>query len=118
MSGPHSGPRVRAALGLPTVLVFASGCASFSHDAPTPSPIVGVWLVRAPEAPFPLHMFAFHSDGTVEQSNPDAGDLRTSDSNLMGVWRSNADRSGERQRSELHADRSFLLVAPQLDLNL
>jgi len=42
--------------------------------------------VTAPEAPFPLHMFVFHSDGTVQQSNPDAGDPNTSDSNAMGVW--------------------------------
>ena len=31
-------------------------------------------------------MFVFHSDGTVQQSNPDAGDPNTSDSNLMGIW--------------------------------
>jgi hypothetical protein len=31
--------------------------------------------------------FCFHSDGTIEQSNPDAGDPNTSDSNLMGAWR-------------------------------
>ena len=48
--------------------------------------IVGAWIVRIPDAPFPLHMFVFHSDGTVEQSNPDAGDPNTSDSNLMGTW--------------------------------
>ena len=42
--------------------------------------------MRIPEAPFPLHMFVFHSDGTVEQSNPDAGDPVNSDSNLMGAW--------------------------------
>ena len=38
-------------------------------------------------APFPLHLFVFHPDGTVLQSNPDAGDPNTSDSNAMGVWR-------------------------------
>jgi hypothetical protein len=47
--------------------------------------------VRAPAAPFPLHMFVFHSDGTVQQSNPDAGDADTSDSNLMGVWFADGD---------------------------
>ena len=87
------------------LIMVASGCASSppgEHSAP---PIVGVWLVRAPEAPFPLHMFAFHSDGTVEQSNPDAGDPRTSDSNLMGVWR--ADGPGVRGKLvEVAADRA------------
>jgi hypothetical protein len=36
-------------------------------------------------------MFVFHSDGTVQQSNPDAGDPNTSDSNLMGAWVPNGD---------------------------
>jgi hypothetical protein len=31
-------------------------------------------------------MFIFHSDGTMLQSNPDAGDPNTSDSNGAGVW--------------------------------
>jgi len=31
-------------------------------------------------------MFVFHADGTVLQSNPDAGDPATSDSNALGVW--------------------------------
>jgi len=48
--------------------------------------IVGAWLVKSPEAPFPLHVFVFHADGTIVQSNPDAGNAKTSDSNLMGQW--------------------------------
>ena len=48
--------------------------------------IVGAWLVRMPEAPFQYHMLIFHADGTMIQSNPDAGDPRTSDSNGMGAW--------------------------------
>ena len=39
-----------------------------------------------PTAPYPYHLLIFHADGTVIQSNPDAGDPRTSDSNLMGAW--------------------------------
>jgi len=31
-------------------------------------------------------MFIFHSDGTMLQTNPDAGDPNTSDSNGAGVW--------------------------------
>lgn len=42
--------------------------------------------MKSPEAPFPYHMFVFHSDGTMLQSNPDAGDPNTSDSNGVGVW--------------------------------
>lgn len=36
-------------------------------------------------------MFVFHA-GTVEQSNQDAGDAGTSDSNLMGAWDTDGDR--------------------------
>jgi len=75
------------ACGILALMLGASGCVTAPIEQRSAPPIVGVWLVRAPEAPFPLHMFAFHADGTVEQSNPDAGDPRTSDSNLMGVWR-------------------------------
>ncbi len=48
--------------------------------------IVGAWFVKAPEAPFPYHMFVFNADGTMQQTNPDAGDANTSDSNGMGMW--------------------------------
>ncbi len=37
-------------------------------------------------APFPYHMFTFHSDGTMLQSNPPAGNKDTSDTAGMGVW--------------------------------
>ena len=50
------------------------------------APIVGVWVVTMPEAPFPVHMIAFHADRTVVQSNPDAGHVTSSDSNAMGAW--------------------------------
>ena len=70
-------------------------CLASCHEAPNgqgASPgVVGAWVVKIPDAPFPLHMFVFHSDGTVEQSNPDVGDPNTSDSNLMGVWRTVGD---------------------------
>ena len=46
----------------------------------------GPWLVTIPEAPFPYHLLIFNADGTVHQSNPDAGDANTSDSALMGAW--------------------------------
>lgn len=68
-------------------------------------PIVGTWVVQAPGAPFPLHMFVFHSDGTVLQSNPDAGDPHTSDSNAMGVWVSDGD-SIKGKLVEITADRA------------
>jgi hypothetical protein len=69
-----------AALGL-------AGCYHSPEERGGSATIVGAWVVKIPDAPFPVHMFVFHSDRTVEQSNPDAGDANTSDSNLMGVWR-------------------------------
>ena len=63
----------------------ASGCRPAPVKDKVPA-IVGTWIVSIPDAPFPIHMFVFHSDGTVEQSNPEAGDPKTSDSNLMGAW--------------------------------
>jgi hypothetical protein len=66
-------------------------CLAACHEAlngkGSAAAIVGAWVVKIPDAPFPLQMFVFHSDGTVEQSNPDSGDPNTSDSNLMGGWR-------------------------------
>lgn len=54
--------------------------------------IVGVWRVKTIGAPTPYHMFAFHSDGTMQQSNPPAGNTQTSDTAGMGVW---AEQKGE-----------------------
>jgi hypothetical protein len=74
------------ALGWIALCFSLAGCHQASSEKSNSLPIVGAWLVKVPEAPFPFHMFAFHSDGTVEQSNPDAGDPNTSDSSAMGVW--------------------------------
>ena len=80
-------------------------CHQASVDQHDLQPIVGTWLVTIPEAPFPLHMFAFHPDGTVQQSNPDAGDPTSSDSGAMGVWL--ADRDGFKGKLvEVTADRT------------
>ncbi len=49
-------------------------------------PIVGTWLVKAPDAPFTHHMFVFNADGTMQQANPDAGNPDNSDSDGKGVW--------------------------------
>jgi hypothetical protein len=48
--------------------------------------VVGAWRVKTEGAPFAYHMFAFHSDGTMQQSNPPAGNTETSDSAGLGVW--------------------------------
>ena len=94
-----------AVLGLFVVCLSSAGCHQASSRRSDLSPIVGTWVVKVPEAPFPLHMFVFHSDGTVEQSNPDAGDPITSDSNAMGIWV--ADDEGIKGKLvEITADRT------------
>src|SRR4051794_18441557 len=69
------------------------------HSSQLP-PVVGTWLVKTPEAPFPYHMFTFHSDGTMLHSNPDAGDSSTSDSNGM-----------EGRRFERYRERDLLRLS-------
>lgn len=76
-----------------TILCISfSACHRISSHTTASAPIVGTWFVKAPEAPFPYHMFVFHADGTMQQSNPDAGDPNTSDSVGMGDWVLDGDR--------------------------
>ena len=82
-----------------------TGCHEAANDRIDSPVIVGAWVVKAPEAPFPLHMFIFNSDGTVQQSNPDAGDPNTSDSNLMGAWLPDGD-GFKGKLVEITADRT------------
>jgi hypothetical protein len=92
-------------LGVAALCLSSPACRQVSgakNDSPA---IVGVWFVKAPEAPFQYHMIAFHADGTMQQANPDAGDPNTSDSNGMGVWVSNGDRI-EGKFVEVTADRT------------
>jgi len=83
----------------------APGCHGGSVDRHDLQPIVGTWVVKIPEAPFPLHVFTFHADGTVQQSNPEAGDPNSSDSNAMGVWLTDRDRV-KGKLVEITADRT------------
>jgi hypothetical protein len=94
-----------AILFITGVCISCAACRSIAgcgNDTPS---IVGTWLVKIPEAPFPHHMFVFHSDGTMLQSNPDAGDPNTSDSNGMGAWVPDAGRI-KGKFVEVTADRS------------
>ena len=68
------------------VLFTLTGCSTLPAGDGVAQRIVGAWFVQMPEAPFRYHMLMFNADGTMLQSNPDAGDPHTSDSNGMGVW--------------------------------
>lgn len=77
---------------------------AFAHPV-APDAVVGVWLVQHPTAPFPLHLYVFNADHTMQQANPDAGNSRSSDSDGKGVWQ----RRGEHvvgKWVEIMADRT------------
>ncbi len=81
---PLSFARVFTLIGLSVINLI--GCCTLPNSSAPIQPIVGAWLVTIPEAPFQHHMMIFHADGTLVQSNADAGNPRTSDSNGMGAW--------------------------------
>lgn len=99
MPVPRTAREMRYAVGLAVVcgavlgiVLPAVSMIQRSEAASRPSvSVVGAWFASAPDAPFPRHMFVFHADGTMEQSNPDAGDTASSDSAGFGQWSS---RSG------------------------
>ena len=74
------------ALMVATGLFTLGGCGSLPAKDGVAQRIVGAWFVKMPEAPFQYHMLVFNADGTMLQSNPEAGDPHTSDSNGMGAW--------------------------------
>ena len=74
------------------LLTVATICLPGCSREPEQPAIVGAWYVNIPAAPYPYHLFIFHADGTVIQSNPDSGNAHYSDSNLVGAWSSQKDR--------------------------
>jgi hypothetical protein len=91
---------------LSVVVVLAlSGCERSNAPAMAGDSIVGTWIVRDPNAPFPYHMYVFNADGTMQQANPDAGDPRSSDSDGKGVWLAR-DGSIKGKWVEIVADRA------------
>jgi hypothetical protein len=105
-TGPSTARRrVKAVVVFGSGVLWLTACHQAANGRSDTAAIVGAWVVKAPEAPFPLHLFVFHADGTVQQSNPDAGDPNTSDSNLMGAWLPSGD--GFKGRLvEITADRT------------
>jgi hypothetical protein len=67
-------------------------CSMLPGKVSSPNPVVGAWLVKDTDAPFPYHMYVFNSDGTMQQANPDAGDPHASDSDGKGIWVTSGDR--------------------------
>ena len=81
------------------------GCRDASVGYQPANTIVGTWYVEDEGAPFKQHMYVFNADGTMQQTNPDAGDATTSDSGGKGIWI--ADGNHIRGKwMEITADRS------------
>ena len=78
--------------------------------------IVGAWLVKDPNAPFPQHLYVFNGDGTMQQANPDAGDARTSDSDGKGTWVATGDHI-KGKWVEVLADRTNHQYAGRLEVS-
>ncbi len=98
------GPLFRAGF-LASLIFGVYGCSGLPSRNSLPNPIVGAWLVRDPNAPFPYHMYVFNGDGTMQQANPDAGDPQGSDSDGKGIWLTDGDRI-KGKWVEVIADRS------------
>ncbi len=64
--------RVWGGVSLALLLMGLSGCGAVPSSSRVANPIVGAWIVKDPNAPFPFHMYVFNGDGTMQQANPDA----------------------------------------------
>ncbi len=71
---------------IPLLFVAAILSTAACEKPGAPNPIVGTWMVHDGKAPFPMHMYVFNADGTMQQANPDAGDAHGSDSDGKGIW--------------------------------
>ena len=78
--------RVLGVVSFALLLLGLNGCSAIPSRNSVANPIVGAWIVKDPNAPFPFHMYVFNGDGTMQQANPDAGDSHGSDSDGKGVW--------------------------------
>ena len=77
------------ALVIGSALTFGlTGCAQ-TPNTTARAPIGGAWYTRVAGAPFEYQMYLFNADGTMQESNPDAGDAHTSDSAGYGAWTGN-----------------------------
>jgi len=105
------------ALMVATCLYTLGGCGSLPAKDGVAQRIVGAWFVKMPEAPFQYHMLVFNADGTMLQSNPEAGDPRTSDSNGMGAWVAEGNRVVGKF-VEVTADRTTRAFASRGEISL
>lgn len=77
-----------------------------SDDKVYDSTANGVWYVDTIGAPFTPHMFAFHDDGILHVTFPDAAEKENSAGMGIGVWRVNGENKIEGKFVENNADKS------------
>ena len=106
---------LRAGL-LASVAFGLYGCGSLPTGSSLPNSVIGAWLVRDPNAPFPYHMYVFNGDGTMQQANPDAGDPHGSDSDGKGIWVTDGDRI-KGKWVEVIADRATHQFVGRLEIS-
>jgi hypothetical protein len=92
------------------------GCSNMPNARGLPNPVVGAWLVKDTNAPFPYHMYVFNGDGTMQQANPDAGDPHGSDSDGKGIWVTDGGRI-KGKWVEVIADRDTHQFAGRLEIS-
>lgn len=68
------------------LLLLVGQCATPALAAKQQNAVIGTWIVEHSAAPFPVHMYVFNADGTMQQANPDAGHVGSSDSDGKGIW--------------------------------
>ena len=108
--------RVREILLLACLMSGVPGCGTLPGNEGAANPIVGTWLVKDPNAPFPYHMYVFNSDRTMQQANPDAGDPHGSDSDGKGIWMPDGDRV-KGKWVEVRADRATHQFTGRLEIS-
>jgi hypothetical protein len=107
---------VVAALVMATLGTVSLSRVDAQQGSSNANKVVGAWFVKAPDAPFAYHMFAFYADGNMEQANPDAGNPFTSDSDGKGIW-VKEDGKVKGKFVEVTADRTTHLFASRGEIS-
>ena len=113
----HPARRAPFVFALAAIFTLACTQPANDHASSAPNPVVGAWLVKDPNAPFPYHLYVFNADGTMQQANPDAGDPRTSDSDGKGAWIANGDTINGKWM-EVAADRTTHQYTGRLEISV
>lgn len=93
------------ALFVGAVIATVSVVNATSADAAAKS-IVGAWYVDTTGAPFEPHGIAFHADGIIDLTNPDAAEATNSSSAGFGAWQQEKKGAIRGSFFEVNADKT------------